>query len=314
MKLKFTVFITLLIYTFGFTQTDTTTVPFVSYWSKGDSYNFKVTKIKKQWREGLLSKNDSSSYVVNFEIIDSTATSYRIKWTYKTNLNELGIPPALIPQFSAYETTEVIYKTSELGEFIAIENWEEIAKMMKSIFTELIDFVAKENGISKESVEQMMKPVKDIYETQQGIEQVAFKELQFFHFPFGVEYSINEPILYEEELPNMFGGKPIRGDAKLYFETLNVEDASCVLIQEMQLNPEDTRNLITALFKQMQISNNDMEAKMKTAQFDIKDYNRFEYYYDPGIPIKVETNRESIIKIAGENGKRVDIIRIELMD
>ena len=310
MKLKFTVLITLLFYGFSLAQTDTTTVPFVSYWSKGDFYNFKVTKIKKQWREGVLSKNDSSSYVVNFEVIDSTATSYRIKWTYKTNLNEFGIPPALIPQFSAYETTEVIYKTSELGEFVAIENWEEIAKMMKSIFTELIDFVAKENGISKESVEQMMKPVKDIYETQQGIEQVAFKELQFFHFPFGVEYSVNEPILYEEELPNMFGGKAIRGDSKLYFETVNVEDAHCVLIQEMQLNPEDTRNLITALFKQMQISNNDMEAKMKTAQFDIKDYNRFEYYYDPGIPIKVETNRESIIKIAGENGKRVDIIRI----
>jgi hypothetical protein len=53
---------------------------------------------------------------------------------------------------------------------------------------------------------------------------------------------------------------------------------------------------------------------MKNAKFDIKDNNRFEYYYHPGIPVKIETHRESIIDMANEKGKRVDQTIIELLD
>ncbi len=297
-----------------FGQSDNTTIPFVSYWSIGDSYDFKVTKIKRQWKDGSLSKDDSSSYIVNFNVIDSTETSYTIRWRYKTNLSEFNIPPKLADRFSKYQMTEVIYQTSELGEFTGIKNWEEISEMMKGLITDLVNVLAEDKNTNKEDLSRAMQPLMNVYESKQGIEQLIFKELQFFHFPFGIEFSTNEPILYEEQLPNMFGGAPIRGDVKLYVDEVDVGNSHCVLVQEMTLNPEDTKEIILALFRQMKLKDKEMNKAMKTAQFDITDYNTYEYFYYPGIPIRIETNRESLIDIDKEKGKRIDTTIIELIE
>ena len=44
-------------------QIDSTKVAFISYWSIGDSYNFKVSKIKQQWTGGTLTKDQKQDYV-----------------------------------------------------------------------------------------------------------------------------------------------------------------------------------------------------------------------------------------------------------
>ncbi|MFT4758561.1 MAG: hypothetical protein ACI9XO_001286 [Paraglaciecola sp.] len=52
----------------------------------------------------------------------------------------------------------------------------------------------------------------------------------------------------------MLGGKPIRGDAKLYFDSGDFENSFCILIQEMKLNSEDTKDIVTALIKQLKLN------------------------------------------------------------
>src|SRR5690606_26091677 len=69
-----------------FSQTDSTKISFVAYWSIGDSYDFKVSKVNREWRNEILTKSDSSQYIANFKILDSTETSYKIQWTYKNDL------------------------------------------------------------------------------------------------------------------------------------------------------------------------------------------------------------------------------------
>ena len=314
MKIKFTGLIILFAYVTCFSQIDTTAVPFVAYWSKGDSYNFKITKIKQKFTKGNLTQNDSSSYIANFLVIDSTATNYKIKWSYKTNLSNFNIPPKSADKFSKYQITEVIYTTSELGEFLGIENWEEVAGMTKELFSDLIETLADGDDSKKKDLTKTMQPVLKIYESKQGVEQLVFKEIQYFHFPFGLEYNVTEPIIYEDQLPNMFGGKPIRGNAKIYFDSVDFENSFCVLIQEMELNPEDTKDIILTLFKRMKLNNKEMKKAMKEAQFDIRDYNKYEYYYYPGVPLKIETKRESLMDMNEEKAKRIEITRIELLN
>ncbi len=293
-------------------QEDTTNIPFVSYWSVGDSYNYQITKIKRQWKEDKLDKDDSTSYFVNFEVIDSTETSYTIRWSFENELSLFNIPESVAGTFTKHRVTEVIYLTNELGEFLGIENWEVISKMMSELFIEVIEqYTDKEK---RELMESIMKPILSIFNSKEGIENIAFKELKYFHFPFGVEYPASEPIFYQEELPNMFGGDPIKGDSKIYFESVDFSNSFCVMIQEMSLDPEDTKALITDLFKKMNLPDKDLVEAMNNAEFDIKDRNRFEYYYYPGVPYFIETSRETIIKVAGENGKRIEITRIKLDD
>lgn len=311
-KITFLVLFTL---TFNvFSQIDSTKVAFVSYWSMGDSYDFKISKINKQWKKGELVKDQKQEYIANFTVIDSTETSYTINWTFENDLGSTyNIPDELLEKFSKYKLTEVIYKTSELGDLVEIVNWKEISELMGSMFQDVIDVLGKEDKSKKETLQKAMQPLLEVYSSKQGVEELLLKELQYFHYPMGLEYDITEAIVYEDEIPNMFGGAPIKADAKLYFEEVDFDDGFCVLKQEMKLNTDDTKKLLLQIFNKMNLKNDEIDEALKTAIFKIEDTNVYEYYYDPGIPHRIETLRETTIDIDKENAKRVDKIIIELI-
>jgi len=299
-----------------FSQIDSTKVAFVSYWSIGDSYDFKVSKIKKQWKEGTLTKDQKQDYIANFTVIDSTENSYTIKWSYENDLgNTYKIPEKLLDRFSKYKMTEIKYKTSEVGDLIEILNWKEVGETMNSMFDDIVEVLGEEDEKKKEVLKTAMQPFKQIYSSKQGVEQLVLKELQYFHFPMGVEFDITEPMFYDEELPNMFGGKPIKAKAKakLYFEDVDFDESFCTVKQEMSLNPNDTREILKQVFKKMNLGDKGMNKALKTAVFEINDRNTYEYYFNPGVPHKIETIRETIIDIDKEKGKRIDKTIIELI-
>lgn len=297
-----------------FSQIDTTKVSFVSYWSIGDSYDFKVSKIKQQWKEGELTKDQKQDYVANFTVIDSTETSYTINWSYENDLGSTyKIPEKLLDRFSKYKITEIKYKTSELGDLIEILNWKEVGETMNSMFDDIIEVLGDKDEKKKDALKTAMNPFKEIYSSKQGVEELVLKELQYFHFPMGLEYDITEPLLYDEELPNMLGGKPIKAKTKLYFENVDFEESFCVIKQEMNLDINDTKKMLNQLLKQMKLGDKEMKKALKTAVFEIKDRNVYEYYYYPGIPHRIETVRETIIDVDKEKGKRIDKTIIELI-
>lgn len=295
-------------------QDDAKAVPFVAYWSIGDSYDFKVTKIKQKWRDEEQTKNDTSSYIANFLVLDSTATSYKIKWSFKTVLSEFNIPEKHRESFNKYRLTEAIYTTTELGEFTGIENWEEISEMMKSILNDVVEASSKENPDSKGKLTKAIKPIIDAYSSEQGVEQLLFKELQYIHFPYGLEYSTTEKIEYEDQLPNAFGGRPTRADAQIYIDEVDFDESYCVMIHKMKLNPDDTREVLNKVFKKMGLKDKDLKEAVKAAIFEIQDFNEFEFYYYPGVPIRISTKRETVIEFSNIEGKSNEQVIIELMD
>ncbi len=296
-------------------QTDTTKVPMIAYWSIGDTYDFKISKIKQKWEAGNLKSADTSAYIVNFMVADSTDSSYTIKWRYKTNLTEFNISEELVEKLSKYEFTEVIYTTSELGDYLGIENWEQISAMMKEIMGDVSNYYKDTSKIhDREKFDQAMQPFLNAFSSKEGIEQVLFKELSVFHFPFGVEYSVSQPLVYEDLIPNVFGGDPVRGDAKIYVHSVDFDKSHCVLKHEMKLNEEDMKKMIKDLLKKMKLNDKEVKKIFKTAKIDIQDHNNFEYFYNPGIPIRLESSRETVIIFDQENMKNVEQIIIELVE
>lgn len=305
----------LLISTNLFSQIDTTKIAFVSYWSIGDSYNFKISKIKKQWKEGKLTKDQKQDYIANFKVIDSTENSYTINWSYENDLgNTYKIPEKLLDRFSKYKITEIKYKTSEVGYLIEILNWKEVGDTMNSMIVDIIEVLGDKDEMKKDALKTAMQPFKQIYSSKQGVEQLVLKELQYFHFPMGLEYDITEPILYDDELPNMLGGRPIKAKAKLYFENVDFEESFCVIKQELSLDPKDTKDLVKQFYKQMKLGNKEVKKALETAVLQIEDKNVYEYYYNPGIPHRIETIRETIVDIDKVKVKNIDKTIIELID
>jgi hypothetical protein len=58
--------------------------------------------------------------------------------------------------------------------------------MTKVIFTDLIDALSEDEIVKKEELNTIMQPLLKVYESKEGIEQLIFKELYYFYFPFSI--------------------------------------------------------------------------------------------------------------------------------
>jgi len=293
-------------------EADTATIPFVTYWSIGDSFRYRITKEEERWKNNEQVKLDSSSFESTMTVVDSTSAGYLISWTYETNLtDDFGVPDALSEKLSKYDVQQIHYRISEVGEFVGIEDWETLATMMDSMFIDVIDVLATDNPESKESIAEIMQPIRAAYTSKEGLESVVFQELSLLHFAFGAEFLEDEAFEYEEMLPNLLGGDPLRGVGKISVDSVDFDENYCRLIQEMKLNEEDTKNMLTSFFKKINTKGEDIDMMMEKSKIEITDYNIYEYYYFPGVPILIETKREAFFNINGEGGKRIDKRKIE---
>lgn len=287
-------------------------ISFIAYWSKGDSYNFKVSKIKKTIKEGKITKDKKQEYIASFTVLDSTENSYLISWKYENDLeNTFKLPKELANKFSKYKFTEIKYKTSELGEFQEIINWKEVSNIMLQMVNDIIETLAKDEE-SKKVMKKAMDAFKKIYSSRQGIEQLVVKELQYFHFPMGYEFETNIKLEYDDKLPNMFGGKPLKAKGSVIFESVNEKDGFCVVKQTLDVDTEDTKAMLKSVFIKMGFKDEKLIEALKTGNISIKDKNTYEYYYNPGIPHKIESVRETNLNLMNEKGKNFEKIIIEL--
>ena len=315
MKQVFLLLLLLCTWLWGSAQSDTTFIPFVAYWALGDTLSFEVTKLDQRWEHDSLIKNDTSRYLARFEVVDSTESSYQIKWTYEQDLRgTFGLPEPLLDQLRAYGEMEVLYTTTELGEFVGVDNWEEIGVAVRDLFVLLTDYLGEEDGVLSERFKETMQTMALMFSTKEGVEQLLLKELQVFHFPFGYEYSVEDTMRYEEILPTVVGNNNIRADASLYFTSHDYEWSHCTFHQEMNLNPDDAKAFLLDFFRQLELENEEVEELLRTARYEIIDRNEYEYFYYPGIPVRIVTNREIIMEVGAEKGRRKDVMVIEWVD
>ena len=309
--MKFTLFLLFVnAFTYSFSQSDKDVVSLLAFWNKGDTIDYRVTKIKTTHTNGFLVKNDSTVFDAKFIVLDTTETGYRIKWQYKVDFSQMNISEKLEIELADFALTEAIYTTDNHGSFIAMENWEEIAEKADKMYTIIMNSSSNNTSKSKEDFYKLISPLQ----TQLGIEQIVFKELQYLHFGYGIEYDPLETYTFQEEIPNLLGEQPIRSQVKLYVDSIDNSNSFFVLKHETELNDSDMKNLVLSVLEKTDFNKRKIKKELKTALFSITDSDTFAYFYYPGIPYNIKTKRKTRIYMDGNNTEVTEIYRIKLIE
>lgn len=288
------------------------TVPFVAYWAVGDVYKFDVKKIDIRTKNDEETKNDTSSYTGVFEVIDSTETSYRIRWTYEGQSSLGGeYSKELYAAMKDIQVHEVIYSTDELGAFNRIENLEELQAGVKAMVDAILNGDAME---IPDSVRAKIEPIMRNLSDPAYIQSSLLPEIQLIHYPYGVEYVEQDTVTYDELLPNAFGGDPIKATSRLYIDSLDVSDDYVHLKQFMNLDETDAKQMLTDLFTRLGAKEKEISEIVEDASYKIRNDNDYHFYYYPGIPIYIDYFRDVKINVKGDKGGRIMRTLIEWVE
>jgi hypothetical protein len=314
----------LLILISGYLQSQTdSTISFIAYWNIGDQYKYELVKEKYREKNGEVVKNDSNTYLIDFKVIDSTKKSYTINWKYNNYLKDtINVDQELANIIKELEKIEINYDTDELGSFLQIHNWKDIKKTMERLEKYLIDINPSSDSIN---LKRLMKPMEKAYKSEEGIQNLLFDELQYFHWLFGIELNIYDTLEYEDFIPNILGGEPFRTNSVIYFDSIDFENTTCSVIQKSSFNQADFQSFMKTLIddiisrtstpkeeREKQIA--EMKTVLNNAEISIEDLNYYviDYYY--GVPIYIYSERYFEYKYQEtriEQKSSVEIILIE---
>jgi hypothetical protein len=283
-------------------------------WNKGDIYNYLFSRVKIKEISGSPIQKDSISIKTTFKVIDSDKDTYTISYAFENEvLKTVNINNTDLSKFGKYQLTEIIYRTTNYGRFMEVLNYEEISKKMEQLRKELLQILGNKNLTNDKFVSEKMESLFKIYTTKEGIEKLVMKDLQCFHMPYGIEFTLNKPILFEESLPNVLGGEPMRGDAEIVLIKINEKEKEFEINYKMITNNEDTKKFVFSIFDKMQLPKSQYEAELKNAYFSINDNSSYIFNDNFGIPKSIKLVRESTINLKEKKAKSTEKFYFKLL-
>jgi hypothetical protein len=219
-----------------------------------------------------------------------------------------------VNKYPQFRIPDVIYKTNYLGQFIGIENMDSLSICMDFFLKESLNIIAAKANIEEEELSDKIKPILSALESKEGFDQVLFPEIILIHFPFGALLSPKKPTRYKDSFPNTLVGKPIPCNVNIGVKRVDYDSARCVFVLDAYIDPKSSKDFLTHILTTLGKSNKEIKFVLKSLNFNITDHNIFDYYYYPGIPIKIDTKSTRILNLPNNSVTNIERIKIEFIN
>jgi len=195
--------------------------------------------------------------------------------------------------------------------------------MTKDLFHQIFEAASADK---KENLNKIMKPFMEAYSSKEGIERIMLNELSYFHGPYGAMFKLYDTVAYEEVLPNLLGGTPLKANGIVYFKHVSTDKNNFMMVNELAIDKKDALKMVEEMMNKVfaaQSYSSKTEAKLKEAEMkkefaklkmDIKDYSTYSYDQKSSWPIAFYYKRNVLLNTAQEEGKRINELSIEPVD
>jgi hypothetical protein len=226
----------------------------VAYWKKGETYSFSVSLEEFKVVEKDTTERTKTSYTVDMLVLDSTETTYDVRWTYRDMTTDWGKRDSLflsiMDRISAIKGGEIVeFRTDEYGSFIEMTNWEQI----RDYYQIVSDSVSSSFSGFPEVI-QMMNSMFGIYKNRNAIEKGVIKDVhQFLNFHGGA-YRLNEPSKGKLQYPSVISDRLLDADVSIELDKIYPEDNDYGIYSMVEVNREqltnETREVLVKLLPQ----------------------------------------------------------------
>jgi hypothetical protein len=236
-------------------------VQVVSYWNKRDKQKYTITEESYQVKNATDTiKRQLFTYDVDIEVLDSTSNSYTVKWLFRNVKMKQTWDPIMEKLLSVVNNMPVIIKTSEMGVFQEVVNWEvihdHIEKGINIIRSECKDVP---------NLDMVIEQLQNTYSSKEAIENSAIQEIQQYYTFHGAKYKLNEEYPNSIKRPNVYGGEPFDAEINVYLDEINFNEDNVILRTSQVIN---NKQLTDAAYGYVKKVAQNMGARFTTKRID----------------------------------------------
>lgn len=218
-------------------------VDIIPLWNNNESYAVKI-KSSTTDQKNDKTQNYFSTFDAHFTVKEVSDDGYKVEWIY-TNANLSDNEPVIENQIVAkLLNTKLLIKFSDIGRFEELINSDEVMLITNKAIDELIA-----NSTSDPTMNTQYKIAKQLVETKQGLEIAILKQIKFYHFSFGYNYSLNFVQTNDMKLPNPVGGLPFDAVEKVQLTKIDNENSVCIIETSKCIEAKKLKNAIVEYVK-----------------------------------------------------------------
>ena len=265
--------------------------------SKGQTLKWNLRKWKRTTQQGTPTTEGESTTPVTLRVLDTTPDGYAVELQHgRTKIAGLTAEAeqALEAQgfLTALDGVQVKVALSADGAFGDILNFEEA----RAAALKVIELVGKSRGGAGGSDSSAF--LEQVFSSKEGLANMFLKDVPILTMAAAFDPTTGEPMEYETELPNMFGGAPLKARGRVIAKTAEAKGTA-----EFDVEQEVDKDTFIAMMTDMgnkantPIPAGELETLMKDG--GIKDTMRFVVDLSTGVADFASVKRVTNIQGGG---------------
>ncbi|MCC6413768.1 MAG: hypothetical protein IT270_19120 [Saprospiraceae bacterium] len=206
-------------------------VQVVAYWRLGESQHYMLTtdKYRVEGTDTILRRK--VYFDIDVVVTDSSEHSYTMEWRYRRP-DLAGIDDrVMVDYMELYKNHKVVVKTDEYGNFLSVENWEEIRDNLQQGIKNLL--------LTSQTPDHIMfTEIGPNIGTRAAIENAFIKDIRTFYAFFGEVLKLDEYVVRESKIPNLFGGTAFDGELEVELGEIDFAEQTAIFRSWQTADPD----------------------------------------------------------------------------
>lgn len=249
----------------------------IAYWKMGETKVYSIIHKKETTDPAKKSAPFEFAYEAWVSVIDSTAKTYTVKWVFHLPSMLSILRPDLANSLPVYNGMQMIFKTTEMGEFVELLNWEEVrntySKMMELSLPKKMDSTATAG----------LKVAESMFNSREMVQSSMIREIQLFHIPYGYKFT-TRTVNARAQISNPFGGDPFPAIQTAKVTGLSPQKDYFSIAFNLRIDNVSMKTIIDSILSKLSIKDDkEMQAARETyASIDIHDFSEYDIIRSSG--------------------------------
>ncbi len=230
---------------------------FKPLWKVGEKKTMTISDETTRYESDSIISHETERITSVIEVIKEDRDSYYITLNYQNvflkafkkafeTLND-DLPPA-------YQYINLKYKVSKADGKSELLNSKEARDFIYDNYEKLKQLAEVKNPGSKDIVDLLFSPFKEIFKDKKSTEAYFGKEIGYILFPFGKNYSIGDTLHWTESAKNPFGkndNDSISSTTYSYISDVNKTTSTCTINSILILDLSEFTKMMKQIIQKM---------------------------------------------------------------